>query len=54
LIQIETTSIDDDYIRVMLVESQADVDRGDVEEWDVDEINRTAYERMAKRQSRIS
>lgn len=51
LIQIETTSIDDDYVRAMLTEAQADVDRGDCEEWNMDEIKREVYERLADRQS---
>jgi hypothetical protein len=50
LIQIETTSVDDDYIRAMLAEAQADVDRGDVAEWNVDELKQEFYERFAKRQ----
>jgi hypothetical protein len=51
VIQIETTSIDDDYIRAMLAEAQADVDAGRCAEWNVDEIKREVYERLANRQS---
>jgi hypothetical protein len=50
LIQIEKTSIDDEYIREKLAEAQADIDRGDCAEWNVDEIKREVYERLAKRQ----
>jgi hypothetical protein len=51
LIQIETPSIDDNYIRAKLAEAQAGVDRGDCHEWNVEEIKREVYERRTNRQS---
>lgn len=49
LIQVETTTIDDEYILARLAEAQEDVDQGRVADWDVDEIKREVYERLAER-----
>ena len=52
LIQYEpAATIDDDYIREKLAEAQADVDRGDVGEWDPEEIKREGRELLAKRRA---
>jgi hypothetical protein len=52
LIQFEpSTTIDDDYIREKLAEAQADVDRGDVAEWDPEEIKREGRELLAKKRA---
>jgi signal transduction protein with GAF and PtsI domain len=51
LIQYEPTTLDDDYIREKLAEAQADIDRGDVAEWNVNEIKRELHERLAKNQA---
>jgi hypothetical protein len=52
LIRDEPITLDDDYFREKLAEAQADVDRGDVAEWNVDEIKRELAERLSKKQSR--
>jgi hypothetical protein len=52
LIQLQSSSVDDDYIRAMLAEAQASIDRGEVAVWDVEEIKREARERLAHRQLR--
>jgi hypothetical protein len=46
--QVEPSTIDDEYIREKLAEAQADMDRGDYAEWDVDEIKRELRDRLAK------
>jgi signal transduction protein with GAF and PtsI domain len=52
LIRNEEITLDDDYFREKLAEAQADVDRGEVAEWNVDEIKRELAERLSKKQSR--
>jgi hypothetical protein len=52
LIQYEPpTHDDDDYIREKLAEAQADIDRGDVAEWNLAEIKRDLHEHLAKKQA---
>lgn len=51
LIQFEPSTIDDEYIREKPAEAQADMDRGDYAEWNVDEIKRELQARLAKKQA---
>jgi hypothetical protein len=51
LIQYEPITLADEYIRDKLAEAQADVDRGDIDEWNLDEIKRELHERLAKTQA---
>jgi hypothetical protein len=51
LIQYELPTLDDDYIREKLAEAQADIDRGNVADWDVEEINRELHARLANKQA---
>jgi hypothetical protein len=52
LIQYEpAAAVDDDYIREMLAEAQADIDRGDVAKWDAEEIKREGRKLLAKKQA---
>ena len=46
--QAEPTTIDDDYVRAKLTEAQADVDRGDVADWNVEAIKRALHERSSR------
>jgi hypothetical protein len=53
LIQVDpAAAIDDDYIREKLAEAQADVDRGNVAEWDPEEIKREGRKLLTKKQAR--
>ncbi|MCI0332720.1 MAG: hypothetical protein L0228_05815 [Planctomycetes bacterium] len=51
LIQYEPPTLDDDYIREKLAEAQADIDRGDYADWDLDEIKSELRDRLAKKQT---
>ena len=51
LIQYEPSSLDEDYIREKLAEVQLDVERGNVADWDVNEILRECHDRFASKQS---
>lgn len=50
--QVEPT-VDDDYVREKLDEAQASIDRGEVFDWDVDEI-KAEVRRRIERQDRSS
>jgi len=45
---IEPT-LDDDYIREKLAEAQASIDRGEVMEWNVEEVKAEVRRRLADR-----
>jgi hypothetical protein len=49
--QNESPSLDDDYVRAKLAEAQVDVDRGDVAEWNVDELKRELQARLAAKRA---
>ena len=49
--QTEPPSLDDDYVREKLAEAQADVDRGAVAEWDLEEVKREFRERRGQKPS---
>jgi hypothetical protein len=49
LVQYEPSTLEDDYIREKLAEAQASIDRGDVADWDVDELKRECREAFAKK-----
>jgi hypothetical protein len=49
LVQYEPPTLDDDYIREKLAEAQASIDRGDVADWDVEELKRECREAFAKK-----
>ena len=51
LVQYEPPTLDDDYIREKLAEAQASIDRGDVADWDVEELKREFREVLAKKQT---
>ena len=48
LVQYEPPTLDDDYIREKLAEAQASIDRGDVADWNVEELKREFREAFAK------
>jgi len=47
--QSEPPAIDDQYVREKLAEAQADVDRGDVAEWNLTEVKQEVRDCIAKR-----
>jgi hypothetical protein len=49
LIQFEPVALADEYFREKLAEAQAGIDRGDVAEWDLEEIKRALHERIEKK-----
>jgi hypothetical protein len=49
LIQYEPPTLDEEYIRAKLAEAQADIDRGDVAEWDLAEMKRELSVRIANK-----
>jgi hypothetical protein len=49
--QTESPPLDDDYVRAKLAEAQADVDRGDVADWNVDELKQELRARLATKQA---
>lgn len=44
-----TPTIDDDYVREKLDEAQASIDRGEVSDWNVDDIKAELRKRLAKK-----
>lgn len=50
--QGEPSAVDDDYIREKLAEAQADIDSGNVADWNVEEVRRKLRERLASKPSR--
>ena len=40
--------LDDDYVREKLDEAQASIDRGEVSDWDVDDIKAKVRQRLAQ------
>ena len=52
LIQLQPSTVDDDYIRAMLAEAQASVERGEVSDWNVEEIKGEARSRLARLKGR--
>ncbi len=44
-----TPTIDDDYIRKKLDEAQASIDRGEVSDWNVDDIKAEVSRRLAQK-----
>jgi hypothetical protein len=54
LTEVEPITIPDVYIQKKIEEAYADIDRGDVAKWDVDEINRELQKRLAAKQDRNS
>lgn len=51
LIQLQPITIDDDYVRAKLAEAQADCDRGDVADWDVDAVKKELNDRLARKRT---
>ena len=51
LIQYEPSSLPDDYIRAKLAEAQADIDRGDFADWDVEALKKEFNAAYARRSS---
>lgn len=51
LIRLEPVTIHDDYVREKLAEAQADRDRGDVADWDVNAVKKELTDRLASRQT---
>jgi hypothetical protein len=47
LIEQVVPSIDDDYVRARLAEAQSSIDRGQVADWNVDEIKAVVRQRLA-------
>ena len=46
-----TPTIDDDYVREKLDEAQASIDRGEVSDWDVDDIKAKVRQRLAQKKT---
>lgn len=44
-------TIDDDYIRAKLAEAQASIDRGDIAEWDVNDLKSDLRQRLSRQSS---
>jgi len=44
-------TLDEDYVRKKLDEAQASIDRGDIADWDVDEIKAEVRQRLAAKKS---
>jgi hypothetical protein len=49
--QTEPVTVDDEHVREKLAEAQADVDRGDVAEWNAAEIKQELRDRTDLRQT---
>jgi hypothetical protein len=47
LMEVQPITISDDYICQKIEEAYADIERGDVADWDVNEIKRKLEERLA-------
>jgi signal transduction protein with GAF and PtsI domain len=46
LVQFEPSTLDDNYFREKLAEAEADVARGLVAEWDIEEVRREVQSRL--------
>ncbi len=44
-------AIDDDYVRAKLDEAQASIDRGEVSDWDVNDIKAQVRQRLAQKKT---
>lgn len=51
LTQFEPPTLDDDYIREKLAEAALDIERGNVSDWDVNEILKHCHEVYEKKQA---
>ena len=49
LIEQHEPTLDDEYVREKLDEAQASIDRGEVMEWDLDDVKARLRERRARR-----
>ena len=48
IVQYETPTIDDDYMRQKLGEAQADIEEGRFADWNVSEIKRELFNRISQ------